>query len=115
MDANLRKKALVSGCLWMGLGHILYLKQQVKGALYALSELAVLFFIAFEQTAEGLALNFNGAIVKGVRGFITLGVFNPDLPVKQRDHSIFLMIDGLICFVMSFARYRQGRWVHIKV
>ncbi|MCL1964714.1 MAG: sugar ABC transporter permease [Firmicutes bacterium] len=100
MDANLRKKALISGCLWMGLGHILYLKQQVKGALYALAELAVLFFIAFEQTAEGLALNFNGLIVKGVRGFITLGVFNPDLPVRQRDHSIFLMIDGLICFVI---------------
>jgi len=100
MDAHLRKKALIAGCLWMGLGHILYLKQQVKGALYALAELAVFFFVAFEQTAEGLALNFNGTIVKGIRGFITLGVFNPDLPVRQRDHSIFLMIDGLICMVV---------------
>ncbi|MCL2812578.1 MAG: sugar ABC transporter permease [Clostridia bacterium] len=100
MDTHLRKKALLSGCLWMGLGHILYLKQQLKGALYALAQFAVLFFVAFEQTAEGLALNFNGAIVKGVRGFITLGVFNPDLPVRQRDHSIFMMIDGLICLLV---------------
>jgi len=100
MDAHLRKKALTSGCLWMGLGHILYLKQQVKGALYALAELAVLFFIAFEQTAEGFLLNLNGVIVKGLRGFVTLGAFNPDLPVRQRDHSIFLMIDGLLCMLV---------------
>ena len=99
-DISLRKKALITGILFMGLGHILFLKQQVKGAVYMLTELAALFFIAFETTAAGLSLNFNGILIRGIRGFITLGVFDPSLPVTERDHSIFIMIDGLICIVV---------------
>lgn len=99
MDEKLRKNVLVSSVLFMGLGHIVFLKQRLKGAFFMLIELALLAFIAFEKTANGIVLNFNGVVVKGVVGFITLGTFDPSLPVKQRPHSIFLMINGLLCIL----------------
>ena len=100
MDVHLPRKALISGVLLMGLGHILFLKQRIKGVLYMLSAFIVLCLIAFERTASGLKFNFNGVLIRGVRGFVTLGIFDPALPIKDRDHSIFLMIDGLICIIV---------------
>ncbi|MCL2719268.1 MAG: sugar ABC transporter permease [Lachnospiraceae bacterium] len=100
MDVRLRQKALISGVLFIGLGHILFLKQQVKGALYFLVGLITFYFVAIENTGSGFRLNFNGFIVQKIRGFITLGVFNPNLPVRERDHSIFMMVDGLLCVLI---------------
>ena len=103
MDTGLRKKALISGVLLMGLGHILFLKQQIKGAFLVLLTIAAFCLTAFERTASGLLFNFNGLFVRNIRGFITLGVSQPDIPVRFRDHSIFMMIDGLICIVIVLA------------
>lgn len=99
MYMDLRKKTLISSILFMGLGHILFLKQQVKGIFFMLIELATLWFIVF----DGFTLNFNGPIVRELKKFITLGVFDPSLPVKQRDHSIFLLVEGLFVIIILLA------------
>lgn len=96
---DLRRKTLISSILFMGLGHILFLKQHVKGAFFMLIELATWWFIIF----EGFTPNFNGPIVREIKKFITLGVFDPNLPVKQRDHSIFLMVEGLFVIIILLA------------
>ena len=70
----------------MGLGHILFLKQYVKGALFALVEI--------------IMLALSPQIISTVIGFITLGEHKPDLPVRLRDNSIFMMIDGIIIFAI---------------
>lgn len=41
-DGSSRKKVLVSACAFMGLSHILYLKQYIKGVLFALIEVIML-------------------------------------------------------------------------
>lgn len=43
-DGSSKKQVLLSSCIFMGLGHILYLKQYIKGILFALIE--VLMIIA---------------------------------------------------------------------
>ncbi|MEL3905451.1 MAG: sugar ABC transporter permease [Treponema sp.] len=48
----------------------------------------------FDQTT--FQLNGKGPIVRSLIGLITLGDPKPNLPVKLRDHSIFMMITGLI-------------------
>lgn len=78
---DLQRVRLVS-CLFMGLGHIVYLKDYVMGIFYAAVELLTL-------------VNLPGIINKLV-GLVTLGEAKPDLPVTQRDHSIFMMIDGIM-------------------
>src|SRR5574344_1001812 len=41
-DGSSRKNVLVASCAFMGLGHIIYLKQYIKGALFALLEVLML-------------------------------------------------------------------------
>lgn len=41
-DGSSRKKVLVTSCVFMGLSHILYLKQYIKGILFALVEVIML-------------------------------------------------------------------------
>lgn len=41
-DGSSRKNVLVSSCIFMGLGHILYLKQYIKGIMFALIEVIML-------------------------------------------------------------------------
>lgn len=41
-DGSSRKNVLVSSCIFMGLGHILYLKQYIKGVLFAILEVIML-------------------------------------------------------------------------
>lgn len=43
-DGSSRKKVLVTSSLFMGLSHIIWLKQYVKGAFFALIEIAMLIF-----------------------------------------------------------------------
>lgn len=81
-DGSSKKKILIASVLFMGLGHIVYLKQYVKGIFYALIELIVLFF--------------SGTIISKITDMITLGSPQPDLPVKLRDNSIFMLIDGVM-------------------
>lgn len=79
--ADLGQMRLVS-CLFMGLGQIVYLKNYVMGIFYAAVELLTL-------------LNLPG-IIRKLTGLVTLGEANLSIPVTQRDHSIFMMIDGIL-------------------
>ena len=49
IDKSIIKKTSTASTCFMGLGQILYLKQYVRGAFFALMELAVLFLIFFEH------------------------------------------------------------------
>ena len=77
---------VVASTAFMGLGQMTMQRQYLKGALYALVELAVL-------------LNAS-AFVRGIAGLITLGDPQPDLPIRQRDNSIFMMVEGIIFVVL---------------
>jgi arabinogalactan oligomer/maltooligosaccharide transport system permease protein len=70
----------------MGLAHVALLKQYVKGALFMLLELVFLGFLP--------------AILAKLNGLVTLGEPKPDLPVKLRDNSIFMLIDGVMILVL---------------
>ena len=76
------RKVTATACCFMGLSHILYLKEYVKGALYALMEL---MFLALSPMF----------FIK-IRDMVTLGSPKPNLPVKFRDNSIFMLIDGIL-------------------
>lgn len=77
-----RQKTLVTSLIFMGLAHLVWLKQYVKGIFFALIEIVFL-------------LNIQTIIVK-IRDLITLGTPMPDLPVRERPHSMFMMIDGIV-------------------
>lgn len=81
-DGSSRRKLLITSILFMGLGHIIYLKQYIKGAIYAAIE--VVFLIMLPK------------IIKEISGAITLGTPKPQLPIKLRDNSIFMLIDGVM-------------------
>lgn len=81
-DGSSRKKITVASSCFMGLGHLLYLKEYLKGALFTFVELVFLCFIPM--------------IVKKIIDMITLGSPQPDLPVKMRNNSIFMLIDGIL-------------------
>lgn len=83
-----RTKVLITSLLFMGLAHLLYLKQYIKGAIFASIE--VLFFIFLPRIWEKIA------------GMITLGDPQPDLPIRERAHSMFLLIDGIMILAVIF-------------
>jgi arabinogalactan oligomer/maltooligosaccharide transport system permease protein len=66
----------------MGLGHIVYLKQYIKGVLFAVLEIA--------------AIALSPRIVTVLWHLVTLGDPHPELPVMRRDNSIFMLIDGVM-------------------
>ncbi len=100
IDTTVKKKATVASSCFMGLGQLLYLKQYVRGFVFAFIEFCVLFLIFFDQTT--FQLNAKGPIVRNIVGLITLGEEKPNVPVKMRDHSIFMMITGLITLLAVF-------------
>lgn len=81
-DGSSKKKLLITSILFMGLGHLVYLKQYMKGTLYAALEIFMLCMLP--------------TIVSKISGIITLGSPKPELQVKLRDHSIFMLIDGVM-------------------
>lgn len=81
-DGSAEKKVTISASCFMGLAHLLYLKDYIKGVFFALTE--IIFLI------------FSPAIVKKIIGLITLGTPQPNLPIKQRDNSVFMLIDGIL-------------------
>jgi len=76
------KQVLIASVLFMGLGHILFLKQYLKGALFAL--------------IQGIVLFFSPMIYWILYDFITLGFPQPHLPVRDRPNSLFMLADGVI-------------------
>ncbi len=81
-DGSSKTKILITSILFMGLGHIIYFKQYVKGLLFALLEIVMLVLSPF--------------IVQKIIDMITLGDPHPELSVKDRDNSIFMLIDGVM-------------------
>lgn len=98
INSGISWSAPVASALFMGLGQIVFLKQYLRGAIYAIAEFVMLFFIMFDSGT--FALNFRGPFVRNLAGLITLGDPHPDLAVKYRDHSIFIMITGLIVLII---------------
>ena len=87
-DGSSAKKLLFTSILFMGLGHLIYLKQYIKGILYAGIEIGMLWMLP--------------NIITKLSNMITLGTPKPDLPVKLRDHSIFMLIDGVMMVALLF-------------
>lgn len=77
-----KKKIMISSLVFMGLAHILYLKEYIKGLLFASIEIVTLIMLP--------------RIIEKIGNMITLGEANLSVPVKLRDHSIFMLIDGVI-------------------
>ncbi|MBQ4377670.1 MAG: sugar ABC transporter permease [Treponema sp.] len=90
-DLSDLKKISRSASCFMGLSHLLYLKDYVKGVFFALCELGFIACLPF--------------IIKKITGLVTLGSPHPELPIKMRDNSIFMMIDGILvlAIVVIFA------------
>lgn len=87
-DGSSRKKILITSILFMGLGHVVYFKQYIKGLFYGLFEVVILFMLP--------------TFFRKLNHMVTLGVMRADLPVKERDHSIFMLIDGVIVLAIIF-------------
>jgi len=81
-DGSSKNKILLTSILFMGLGHIIYLKQYVKGIIYAAIEVLMLYMLP--------------KVISKISGVITLGTPKPEVPIKLRDHSIFMLIDGVM-------------------
>ncbi len=81
-DGGAEGKIRLTASLFMGLAHLVYLKDYAKGALFAFAELV---FLALSPTLARKMVNL-----------ITLGQPKPDLPIKLRDNSIFMLIDGIL-------------------
>ena len=77
LDGSAEKRVTVSSICFMGLAHLIYLKDYVKGIFFALCEIVFLVF--------------SPSIVNKLIDLVTLGTPNPDVPIKQRDNSIFML------------------------
>ena len=82
VDGSAIRKIKIASCCFMGMGHLLYLKDYVKGIFFALTE--IIFLI------------LSPLIAKKIFDLITLGSPQSDLPIMQRDNSIFMLIDGIL-------------------
>ncbi len=87
-DGSSKNKILISSILFMGLGHLLFLKQYVKGIFFGVIEIVFLIF--------------SPQIYLKLVDLVTLGTPHPELPIKERDHSMFMMIDGVVIIAVIF-------------
>ncbi len=81
-DGSAVKKIKITASFFMGLSHLLYLHDYVKGVFFSLCE--IIFIVLIPN------------IFNKLYGLITLGSPHPELPIKQRDNSIFMLIDGIL-------------------
>ncbi|TCW62017.1 sugar ABC transporter permease [Treponema sp. J25] len=104
LDGTGEKKVVRTAVLFMGLAHLLWLRDTVKGLLFAAVEIFYIFMIP--------------SIGKKLIDLVTLGSPQPELPIKMRDNSIFMLIDGILTivalivffslYVISVRSARQG-------
>ena len=87
-NGSSRKKIFLASLLFMGLAHLIFLKQYIKGAIFAFIEIVVLVTSPFT--------------VRIIGGMITLGEPKPGLTVFEKDHSMFMLIDGIIVLAVLF-------------
>jgi arabinogalactan oligomer/maltooligosaccharide transport system permease protein len=83
---SVRSNAFPLALAFMGLAHLTVLKQRVKGVMFALVEVG--FIAMLPETLNKLRL------------LITLGEPQLDIPVKDRDNSMFMLIDGVMTFAL---------------
>ena len=128
IDPKLGKKAMIASCCYMGLGQFAVLKQRVRGILLMIFEAWILIDVllgAFDVYIPGEVLDAiydrggfgnhflcgflefintvfcSNTIIFGLTGLVTLGSpSDPGTPVKDRDHSIFMMINGLFVIII---------------
>jgi arabinogalactan oligomer/maltooligosaccharide transport system permease protein len=81
-DGSAQKKIKITALGFMGLSHILYLKEWAKGIIFSLIEVVFLILCPF--------------FVKKLAGLISLGDPQPNIPIRQRNNSIFMLIDGIL-------------------
>jgi arabinogalactan oligomer / maltooligosaccharide transport system permease protein len=86
VDGSARDKIKNAAFLFMGAAHLLYLRDYVKGCLFALCEIA---FLALSPIA-----------VAKLIGLVTLGSPHPELPIMKRDNSVFMLIDGILALAL---------------
>lgn len=72
----------------MGLSHLIFLKQYIKGVFFALIEILVILV--------------SPRIVQTIIQMVTLGDPQPGVPIKQKDNSMFMLIDGIIILAVIF-------------
>ena len=90
--ANLPQKTKIASCCFMGLGQVLFLKQYVRGILMMIFEIIMILCCTPV---------FNSVIPTTLYGVITLGSPKPEgTPIKQLDHSIFMLIEGLFTIIV---------------
>jgi arabinogalactan oligomer/maltooligosaccharide transport system permease protein len=77
-----RSRVLIASLVFMGLGHIIFLKQYLKGILLALIEVVMIIL--------------SPRVVAVLYRLVTLGDPRPDLPIRQRDNSVFMLIEGVM-------------------
>lgn len=85
-DGSSNKKVTLLAVLFMGLSHIVCFKQYLKGAIYALCEVCFIVCIPW--------------IIGKLSDLITLGSPQPNIPIKDRDNSIFMLIDGILVIMV---------------
>ncbi len=82
-DGSAEKKIKIFGSCFMGLSHLLFLRDYLKGILFALIEIG---FIALLPVT-----------IKKMIDLVTLGTpSKPGVPITQRDNSVFMLIDGIL-------------------
>ena len=81
-DGSNRKTIFIVSLIFMGLAHLTILKQYVKGALFALLEIVVIIL--------------SPKIIQLIQKMITLGEPQPNLPIFEKDNSMFMLIDGIL-------------------
>ena len=81
-DGSDKKKVMLTSILFMGLGHIIHLKQWVKGIFFAIIEVIFLCFIPF--------------FITKLDDLVHIGKDQSMIPVAERQMSTFMLIDGII-------------------
>lgn len=82
IDGSASKKIKIASCAFMGLSHILYLNERIKGALFAAVELIFIALLPY--------------VGHKLYDLVTLGSPHPELPIMKRDNSVFMLIDGIL-------------------
>lgn len=90
-DGSDKKKILLTSILFMGLGHIVHLKEWVKGAFFAVIEVIFLCMLPW--------------LVSKISDMINMGRDQLAIPIAERQMSTFMLIDGIIAlaFIAIFA------------
>lgn len=86
LDKATERKIRMTAILFMGLAHILYLKEYLKGLFFAVIELVFIIFIP--------------KIIVNLKNLITLGEPKPHLPIFERDNSTYMLFDGIFTIIL---------------